>query len=654
MENSGKFNFIKIERIRIKNFSLYSKSNDSSSIKEVINDGVYCLAGANGLGKTTFLNIINYVLTGLVLESNKEVFSPFKIEEKNKVYTDNYFNGRIIKKDEAEVEIKFKINNTYYKICRDFNDRKALKNLEIYDDKNNSLYNLNDQTPKELSEIYEKQLTKDMGIGNFEYFVFVQLYILTFDENRRMIFWDKRAAMYALSIAFNYDVSDTDRISKLKTDMQNLESYGRNTRWQATQIKKEMEVLLNSQNQSELINFNELKKEHDTLVENVEKTESILKNIEIEYDTLLKQQNIINSELLQVRTQFKKLFSQYSEPRSKLLNNQYIRYSKKQSECFLCGATGHHIIKHITQNLQKDKCPICDTKINEEISTEQDELLTQIEETDIKIEKMNSNLENLIFESEAKKVELEKAEYEYYISKEKLEKFEKENTQIKFDKTGDIPTDTLIEQYKERYEQEDKKAKGYYKARDKLLPEYKNLLKKVNDAYEEAEEYFVPLFQEIAKSFIGLDLNIYSETEGKDLYFKFDLMGRSRTTSYQLSESQRFFLDIALRMALAIYMSKQNNESTMLIDTPEGSLDIAYESRVGKMFANFVTKYHQNIIMTANINASQLLVSLADKCSKENMSFKRMLDWTDLNEIQKEGEHLFEDVYNNIEKELRK
>ena len=126
----------------------------------------------------------------------------------------------------------------------------------------------------------------------------------------------------------------------------------------------------------------------------------------------------------------------------------------------------------------------------------------------------------------------------------------------------------------------------------------------------------------------------------------------ARTASHQLSESQRFFLDIALRMSLAVYLSNVNNESTMLIDTPEGSLDIAYENRVGIMFAEFVKKYSQNIIMTANINASQLLVSLAEKCGANKMKFKRMLEWTDLSDIQKEGEHLFNDVFNNIETKL--
>jgi hypothetical protein len=91
----------------------------------------------------------------------------------------------------------------------------------------------------------------------------------------------------------------------------------------------------------------------------------------------------------------------------------------------------------------------------------------------------------------------------------------------------------------------------------------------------------------------------------------------------------------------------------MLIDTPEGSLDIAYENRVGLMFAEFVKEYQQNIIMTANINASQLLVTLAEKCGSEKMKFRRMLEWTDLSDIQKEGEHLFNKVYSNIEETLK-
>ena len=35
------------------------------------------------------------------------------------------------------------------------------------------------------------------------------------------------------------------------------------------------------------------------------------------------------------------------------------------------------------------------------------------------------------------------------------------------------------------------------------------------------------------------------------------------------------------------------------------------------------------------------------------MQFRRMLEWTDLTEIQQEGEYLFEQVFKNIELALK-
>jgi DNA repair exonuclease SbcCD ATPase subunit len=654
--NNGKYNFLKIEKVIIRNFSLFPKNN--SVVNEVINEGVYCLAGANGLGKTTFLNIINYGLTGLVLKPNKEVFSPSEIEKYNKDYTNRYFEGRIKAKDknEAEVEIHFLIDSIHYRIIRDFNNREGLILFEAYKIENGrkiSIIQTLKHSPIELNQEYQKAITEAIGIGKFEYFIFFQLYVLTFDENRRMLFWDARALTSALSIAFNYDLSDTDKIIELKRKMEKLESDAKNARWQAKQVKDKIKSLLETKKEKEKNNWGELKKYYDDLSLKVQEKEKTYRNIEIEYDTFLKRQNIINSEILQLKTKYKKLFSQYSEPRSKLLNNQYVIYSKKENKCFLCSSSGHYVLQNIEKNLHQNKCPVCSTTINDENDSNQDNLLKQLAQIDNEIDSKTKELENLIFETEAKKVELEKAEFEYYSARELFNEFEKENSNLDFGKTGNRPIDDLIEEYKKQFERSDKETKDYYKQRDKIRPEFDNLLAKVNSAYKEAEEYFVPLVKKFSKSFIGLDLNIFFKQKGKDISLYFELQGIPRTESFQLSESQRFFLDIALRMALAVYLSKNDNESTLLIDTPEGSLDIAYESRVGIMFAEFVVEYDQSIIMTANINASQLLISLAEKCGDQKMKFRRMLDWTDLTEIQKEGEHLFEKVYKNIELSLK-
>ncbi len=656
MTNNGKYNFLKIEKVIIRNFSLYPKNN--SVVDEIINEGVYCLAGANGLGKTTFLNIINYGLTGLVLKPNKEVYSPFEIEKSNKDYTNKYFEGRINAKDknEAEVEIHFLIDSIHFRIIRDFNNREGLILFEAYkieDSKKKSIIQTLKHSPNELNQSYQKTVAKEIGIGKFEYFIFFQLYVLTFDENRRILFWDARALTSALSIAFNYDLSDTDKIDKLKREIEKLESDARNARWQAKQVKDKIKSLFETEKEKKKNNWGELKRNYDDLFQKFQDKEKTYRNIEIEYDTFLKRQNIINSEILHLKTKYKKLFSQYSEPRSKLLNNQYVVYSKKENKCFLCGSSGHYVLQNIEKKLHQDKCPVCNTTISDENDSNQDSLLKQLEQIDNEIDSKTKELENLIFESEAKKVELEKAEFEYYSAKELFNEFEKENSTIDFGKTGNRPIDDLIEEYKKQFDRSDKEAKDYYKQRDKIKPEHDNLLAKVASAYREAENVFVPLFKKFSKSFIGLDLNIFFEQKSKGISLNFQLQGTSRTESFQVSESQRFFLDIALRMALAVYLSKKDNEATILIDTPEGSLDIAYEGRVGKMFATFVVDHDQSIIMTANINASQLLISLAEKCGDQKMKFRRMLDWTDLTEIQKEGEHLFEKVYKNIELSLK-
>ncbi len=124
--------------------------------------------------------------------------------------------------------------------------------------------------------------------------------------------------------------------------------------------------------------------------------------------------------------------------------------------------------------------------------------------------------------------------------------------------------------------------------------------------YATAEERFLPMFRDLGLLFLGIDLDVRldaSDAMSGGLSLTVELQSSTRRQAHQLSESQRFFLDIALRMALARYVSDESYSASMLIDTPEGSLDITYESRAGQMFAQFVKSGH-DLIMTANINTS--------------------------------------------------
>lgn len=281
---SGKYNFPKLQKIILRNFSLYTKNKQIQVIDEEIHDGVFCLAGANGLGKTTFLNAINFGYTGIVLEPNKEVLSPAEIFKANKFYTTRYFKGRIHASNEksAEIELHFHINNLNFHITRGFFESNQLRRFEIYqiiDNKKIPTIDTSSMSPIELQKEYEKQIAKAIEIKNFDFFMFIQLYVLTFDENRRMIFWDERASLHTLSIAFNTDLADTEEIISLKRKMEKHESDGRNKRWQATQIKNKIDTLL--KDQEAISDTKTTIEEYEKIYKEYEKTTKPMKTLKL-------------------------------------------------------------------------------------------------------------------------------------------------------------------------------------------------------------------------------------------------------------------------------------------------------------------------------------------------------------------------------------
>lgn len=203
---SGRYNFIKLKRVQLRNFTLFKKDGKCVEIDEEINDGIYCLAGANGLGKTTLLNTINYAITGLVLEPQKKISSPDEIVPDNKRFTEGYFEGRIASEDmpTSEVEVDIEVNDITIKIIRGFTNRDELKLFQVLSDGKIIESHIEGELPKkDINILYQRAIERKTGLNNFNYFIFIQLYILTFDENRRLLFWDNRASSIGLSLVFN-------------------------------------------------------------------------------------------------------------------------------------------------------------------------------------------------------------------------------------------------------------------------------------------------------------------------------------------------------------------------------------------------------------------------------------------------------------------
>ena len=89
-----KLAFPHIARIALENFDLYSVQ-PNAEVRIIRN--VFCLIGANGLGKSTFLNTLNFGVTGAVPDPNRKFQSAqeYFTDASRTNRTEDYFSGRI-------------------------------------------------------------------------------------------------------------------------------------------------------------------------------------------------------------------------------------------------------------------------------------------------------------------------------------------------------------------------------------------------------------------------------------------------------------------------------------------------------------------------------------------------------------------------------
>lgn len=156
-------NIIKLE---LTNFSLYCEQ----SVVMDFSKPVSCLMGANGIGKSTLLNCVNFAITGRINPTNKKLKSIDTLDRGNNYYL-QYFDGRIseVDKDYASTRIVFMLGNKRIEVVRNFFPDNSI--LE---------YKLDNETQDPRN--YEDDVVRLANLNNYAQFVFLQLKVLTFDE----------------------------------------------------------------------------------------------------------------------------------------------------------------------------------------------------------------------------------------------------------------------------------------------------------------------------------------------------------------------------------------------------------------------------------------------------------------------------------------
>ena len=637
----------KISKIEINHFSLYTLKH---KITINLSDGVLCLAGANGLGKSSFISIVSYAMTGYVIQPGRQFKSDNSISafvKKNAGFAYKYFEGRIKEEDRdlANVTIEFVLNGKIYKIRRSFFDNSE---LEFFTRINESGDNTVDENGP-LLEQYESFFISDAGLASFDQFVFIQGFVLTFDESKKLLFWDADSMNRVMHLFFSVDPQKAQRADILRKDVKRYESYMRNIQWQITQSEKQLSVLTNKGVLSE--------EDQKTIREAVEKEKEIMDLIEDKRLEFTSIEDDIKQTITQIedsaikryslKSEYDALFSSLYDGLVEVEANDDILRSLKRIILVLTEDENADI-----SGLLGDLKDIIVKTIKEKRIATRDDIMTRLKVIDQKIAEID-NLSKILSDKQ-KRLNQERQNKRTEIEglNSQLDSFREENSSLLKRKTEIQETAQLssdIQSLKLSIEQKKAEKSEAESNRDRSLEQLMPLENELKSSFSSVSTLFIPSFKKYATSFIGMDIDIDLKEIGGVSSMVINVNGSDRRERFQLSESQQYFLDIALRFALIEYVDKL--QAYMLIDTPEGSLDIAYESRAGQMFADFVSKGY-SVIMTANINTSHLLLRMAEKCGKERMKIERMTDWTTLSLVQQQEQKSIESAFDAIETSL--
>lgn len=646
--------FPRLRRVEFETFSLFAQQ---PNVKLPISSGVTCLAGANGIGKSTFLAAVNFALTGRVPLPDRSYSSADEYFRDSSFFPRQFFEGRIRETDRAtaSISIEVEIDAQIFQLSRGLFDPDGLRSLTITDNASGvRSFDGSSLSDTERQQAYATRLTELMGLKSFDQFVFLQHFVFTFDESRNLLFWNTKALEAALFIAFGTKPEQQATADSSRREMERAESLGRNVKWQALHVRKRIDSIREALGPASSVNIAELEgryaaleSAHSTAVSAAEEAESKAADCDL---------SLANATalLLALRREYGEAFARHVGGHSAVAEHPTIVEGTTEHHCAICGTTGVAVSNAIREQLEAKACPLCATSLASLPGQAVD--LVQLRELDKKIASARERMESASATRDRLSRERDEARQRVSAAAAALRQFEEANTEVVKRVQGTAAASAGAEEELGRLASELatllQASKDHYQSSKRHKTALQKLQAELEQHYKAAEEEFVPLFRKLAEHFIGIELDIASERRTSGFALVLELKSTRRRDQQQLSESQRFFLDIALRMALTQFISTSGFASPLYIDTPEGSLDIAYEARAGEMFAEFVKDGH-DLIMTANINTSQLLRKLAAKCGSARMTLVRMTEWTDLSDVQLQEESLFRDAYSQIESDLQ-
>ncbi|MCU0797683.1 MAG: hypothetical protein MUF31_17310 [Akkermansiaceae bacterium] len=596
--------------------------------------GPYVVLGGNGLGKTTLMQSVVFALAGGLDESIEE--------QKALRWSHSYFKGRLSNESlsKARIEVTFRLGATSISVRRGVRSSAV---LGVQVDKG-------EWVEKDTEELFAQILQSAGGYENTSDFAFVVHRLLYLPESRRLLAWDTDAQIRLLML-LNQDVGSESTFRMQRARLKNLDSQKRHAHVALTKAEEEL---------ANLLAFDEEDALEEEGVEVPEATKDPMESLpvlvrelgeisRVRFDAERRREEAL-AKLSRVSATMDGLRSQVENTEAKLISG-FLKQIEKDHGLALGKLVSHMVCpacgqKHIDlglrarQYIREQCCVLCGQE-------------DAYDECGVVLDEAREMLEDLLRQQQAFEEIVRLTEAEWQASRNK--EIELQN------RVNTLRYQTSMVSFVER-ELPDKTVEGLKKLKAKLaaleadtevqLKELKEKLDKDYSAFRKKIEprlaYLRESYASYARSFLGLPCELEEIDQLGMLNLKLyvpSFNGIVRHHKEACSEAQRFFLDIAFRMALIDTVCEADHAATFLCETPETALDFSYIDNVVEMFTKFSSKT-RNILLTANIQKEGIAQEITKRITK-NVRAKHivnLLDYGQLSEVQESSIKKFRSI----------
>lgn len=649
MENINQKYLPTLKSIIVKNFSLYP--GDLNLEYNFIN-GVNLIIGGNGVGKTTFMNILKYSMIGLYkkeIDVKRREYSGVEYRYEKRINLPyNYFSNRMTPEvdynESSTVTLLFSIKDEDFEITRNLYNPKIEKVFHTINGERNeilgnivsqmefdSLFSDKKKNTEKLHATlqwkYEELVGKASNLEFFDNLIFLVNDVLFFGESRKTIMWNSEIQNKLLS-KFFIDSKLDERKEELEREAKYQNSLSRHKSEDIRAIKKIFEGLSNTDEKPDynnmVLDIENTKLLINSLFNELQENQNLRERKEIEISKFHSEKNSISKTLESLenskRNEEKNIYSSLFQ-RITPKYNDYLKSLKSTGECPLCNNELEvEMFERIMHN--ESNCMMCGNEINDTQFTS--DKLQGIKLTINNELKKLRNVEKSIIEQSVLLEKLDKDFREVSIS---LNSKQSVLRQLEFaiqkhQKNSDSNSEAEFRIMKARIDElEKEKDDAQNKSREANIKANK-IIDLIDSQRLKSRELLSDIFNNFGSKFLGVKCELVYEDpkdeEGKRYLPRIN--GIDRLDEEELSESQRFFIDQSFRLSLLNYFN--STSSFFMCETPDSSLDISYERNAAKVYLEYL-KQNNQLILTSNLNNSEFLEYLIDQANLIN--YKNLL-----------------------------